>query len=360
MPHDTEWCLHRDCIDSTEAFDSLQSLEEHMQEQHGESLCVLSDEEPWEMLDNEEEEEEEEVMVELQDDLPMQIVPGLFLGSIDAACNPSALEQNRITRSIRCCCDGDVSQSGVSLDRLATVDHNLVLQWTDTEDQDIHCGLVPALDFLLAAAAAGDSTLVHCIAGRSRSVVVVCCWLIVRYSYSLDDAIEAVRAIRPWVEPNKHFTEQLQQFDRAFQRAAGELDSAEGLLPLNGSLLGYLPRVDFHESFIEDLRDGTKMATTRVRGEHDTDRHSQLDALSVDKMCVAVVGGEHAIVMLRVTKIEERLVCEIDDELAQIENLSTGKELQDILSQFYPLVCPDDPVQVFHFLRPLDYDMIHC
>lgn len=358
MP-DTEWCLHKDCMDSSQAFDTRESLDEHMIHQHGTSLSHI-EEDPWEMVHEEEEEEEEEVVVEMEDDLPMQILPGLYLGSIDAAYNNEALAHRSITRSLRCCCDSDVVHTGKSIHVVGAREDTLVLDWIDTEDQDIFCGLYDALDFLLAGSREGRSTLVYCIAGRSRSVVVVCCWLIARYGRTLDEAMDAIQMVRPWVQPNGHFVKQLQQFDQMFAKSSEELDAARGLIPLNASVLRYLPRIDFHESFVEDLKDGSKGATTRVRGEHDTDVHSQLDALGVGNLCIAVVSGNQAVVMLRVTKIEERKVCEIDDELAQIENLSSGRELQELLPQFYPLVCPDDPIQVIHFLRPLDYDMIHC
>ena len=55
-----------------------------------------------------------------------------------------------------------------------------------------------------------DATiLVHCFMGRSRSVAIVVAYLHVIHKYTIDDAIEFVKAKRSWVNINKKFYDEL-------------------------------------------------------------------------------------------------------------------------------------------------------
>jgi len=58
------------------------------------------------------------------------------------------------------------------------------------------------------------SILIHCHQGVSRSVTVVCAWLMETKNFSAQEALEFVREKRPIVDPNKGFIEQLNEFDK--------------------------------------------------------------------------------------------------------------------------------------------------
>ncbi|XDV29379.1 hypothetical protein PO909_032515 [Leuciscus waleckii] len=58
----------------------------------------------------------------------------------------------------------------------------------------------------------GGSCLVHCLAGVSRSTTVVVAYLMTVTSYSWEDCLTAVKAVRSFVGPNYGFQQQLQEF----------------------------------------------------------------------------------------------------------------------------------------------------
>lgn len=287
-------------------------------------------------------ESEEEEIEEMCDNQPMCVAPGLYLGGVDAALNSSALSLHSITKSLCCCCEADLEAVGCS-----NAPADLKLDWLDVPTQQIEPLLYEALDALKQHGS--DSWFVYCVAGRSRSVVVVVSWLMLRQGCSFNAAIAAVELVRPWVAPNCGFVEQLQAIDQTFKLEALNMSTAPEPVALAGTTLRYLPRIDFAPQFVTDIRNSSKLATTRVRGHKDTDHASELDALQVGKLCVAVVEGTRGFQVLRITMIENRLFNEVDDELARIETFDHGFELQDILKRFYPGVGDDDPIQVIHF-----------
>jgi hypothetical protein len=59
-----------------------------------------------------------------------------------------------------------------------------------------------------------DITLVHCYAGISRSATIVISYLMKYHKMSLNEALEYCRSIRPIVNPNKGFINQLIEFEK--------------------------------------------------------------------------------------------------------------------------------------------------
>jgi protein-tyrosine phosphatase len=63
--------------------------------------------------------------------------------------------------------------------------------------------------------------LIHCYQGKSRSVAVCCAYLMRFYEYSLDEALQLVRSVRPTACPNHGFMQQLMDLS---QRPSKDLD----------------------------------------------------------------------------------------------------------------------------------------
>lgn len=53
--------------------------------------------------------------------------------------------------------------------------------------------------------------MVNCYAGISRSVTIVCCYLMDKYGISYNDAIDIIRQSRPIADPNDGFVEKLKK-----------------------------------------------------------------------------------------------------------------------------------------------------
>lgn len=136
------------------------------------------------------------------------IEPGLFLGGASSALDTAALRRNAIVLIISILSEEDTQASppdDIRWERLTCHDRS---------DADILRLLHPAADRLAQAQeAAAGGTLLHCQEGRSRSVTVMCAYLIKHRRMSLRSAIEYVKGKRPAAEPNRGFWRQLLEFE---------------------------------------------------------------------------------------------------------------------------------------------------
>eukprot|EP00696_Hemimastix_kukwesjijk_P000621 gnl/Hemi2/10824_TR3710_c0_g1_i1.p1 gnl/Hemi2/10824_TR3710_c0_g1~~gnl/Hemi2/10824_TR3710_c0_g1_i1.p1 ORF type:complete len:118 (-),score=23.54 gnl/Hemi2/10824_TR3710_c0_g1_i1:133-486(-) len=85
----------------------------------------------------------------------------------------------------------------------------------DTAHQALHRHFAAACDFIEDARSRGDSVLVHCVAGISRSASVVLAYLVKCTERSLLDSFRLVRACRPLIEPNLGFWRQLVDWEKS-------------------------------------------------------------------------------------------------------------------------------------------------
>jgi len=70
-----------------------------------------------------------------------------------------------------------------------------------------------AADFIHAALGSRGGVLVHCMAGVSRSVSMVLCFLMLKRDVRLVDALAHVKQRRPIACPNDGFARQLAELD---------------------------------------------------------------------------------------------------------------------------------------------------
>lgn len=143
------------------------------------------------------------------DNIPCQIEEGLYLGSLGAANNRSALK-------------------GLNVTHILTVAHSLapahpndfvykVIEVADREDVALSQFFDECFAFIEEARSSGGGVLVHCFAGRSRSVTIVVAYLMFKRGMSLSEALQYVRMKRPMISPNSGFKLQLQEYERFLQ-----------------------------------------------------------------------------------------------------------------------------------------------
>jgi hypothetical protein len=75
-------------------------------------------------------------------------------------------------------------------------------------------------EFINTQRRAGRTVFVHCRAGLSRGPMVTAAYLMLRDRCSRDEALAALRARRPLVEPNSSFMQLLLEWEDALKRAA--------------------------------------------------------------------------------------------------------------------------------------------
>lgn len=139
------------------------------------------------------------------DNTPCEIEPGLFLGSVGAASNKAVLKSLNITHVLL------VANALVpAYPRDFKYKQVEVL---DSEDTNLVQHFEECFSFIDEAKREGCGVLVHCFAGRSRSVTVIVAYLMRTHHMSLSEALELVRSKRPQAAPNKGFLLQLQNYE---------------------------------------------------------------------------------------------------------------------------------------------------
>ncbi|XP_073053422.1 dual specificity protein phosphatase 1 isoform X2 [Primulina eburnea] len=126
-----------------------------------------------------------------EDNVPSEIEEGIYLGSLGAANDKITLKSLNITHVLT------VASS------LSPAHPNDFIYKTIPEEARI----------------TGGGVLVHCFAGRSRSVTVVVAYLMFKNGMPLLEALEHVKILRPVASPNLGFMSQLHGFERSLQGA---------------------------------------------------------------------------------------------------------------------------------------------
>ncbi|KAI0500892.1 hypothetical protein KFK09_019110 [Dendrobium nobile] len=141
--------------------------------------------------------------------VPCQIEEGLFLGSVRVACNKQALKCLNITHVLI-----------VSNSLEPAFPNDFVykkIEVLDTPVTNISKYFHECFDFIDQARHAGGGALVHCFAGRSRSVTVIIAYLMKQHQMSLSQAFSFVKSKRPNAGPNSGFMTQLQNYEKSLR-----------------------------------------------------------------------------------------------------------------------------------------------
>ncbi|ETV73282.1 hypothetical protein H257_11820 [Aphanomyces astaci] len=141
----------------------------------------------------------------VQDNLPCEVVPKLWVGSVHAAFNFEAIKERKISHVL--------NVSGT----VATYPQEFTYLTVDIRDKDytnlLSC--VPIATVFLESGMQHGGVLVHCAGGRSRSPAIVVAYLMSTLGTSFDEALIKVRTARPVASLNSGFEDQLRCFEKA-------------------------------------------------------------------------------------------------------------------------------------------------
>ncbi|KAG0479761.1 hypothetical protein HPP92_010619 [Vanilla planifolia] len=144
-----------------------------------------------------------------EDSVPCQIEDGLFLGSVGVARNNDGLKRLNITH---------VLIVAKSLEPAFPNDFVYKkIEVLDTADTNIKEHFDECFDFIEESRQKGGGVLVHCFAGRSRSVTVIIAYLMKKYQMSLSQAFAHVKSKRPQMTPNSGFMVQLLNYEKSLK-----------------------------------------------------------------------------------------------------------------------------------------------
>lgn len=150
---------------------------------------------------------------------PDEIVPRLFLGSLNSASSLDMLKALQIKHILVCGSFLPIFHTHPE-ENWPIRYHRLPL--ADSVDEDIVRYLTSGCQFIDDCISRGEGILVHCAAGVSRSASVVLAWLMKNKGYSYDEAFIFVRRKRSCINPNSRFESDL----RSIWAESLELSSA--------------------------------------------------------------------------------------------------------------------------------------
>ncbi|GER44738.1 dual specificity protein phosphatase [Striga asiatica] len=143
------------------------------------------------------------------DNNPCRIEEGLYLGSLGAANMRSTLKSLKVTHILSI--TSSLAQSHLDDFVYKTI------QVSDKADANISQYFDECFKFIDEARARGGAVLVHCFAGRSRSVTIVVAYLMFKNGKSLSEAMGYVKSKRAVASPNYGFMLQLQEYETSLQ-----------------------------------------------------------------------------------------------------------------------------------------------
>ena len=142
----------------------------------------------------------------------VKLKDGIFFGDETAACDLDFIIANKVSGIINCC-GREVPNHFQSLG----VEY-LTYNWADNDSQiilDIRNIVVSdAVDFIDGSLEVGESVLIHSFRGRSRCITLMTAYLMQKYSWSLNKALEFVSSRRKNLQINPSFHRQLVSFER--------------------------------------------------------------------------------------------------------------------------------------------------
>lgn len=140
---------------------------------------------------------------------PSEILPHLYLGSEYHATHPEWLRKNNITYIL------NVSNRSPYIDENEFDYKHLPVR--DSNDSDITFIFEEAFAYINKVRDAGKKILVHCQAGISRSATICIAYLMNEEGRGMDEAMDYIRGMRPFISPNFGFLGQLITFEKSLQ-----------------------------------------------------------------------------------------------------------------------------------------------
>ncbi|CAH9082834.1 unnamed protein product [Cuscuta europaea] len=140
---------------------------------------------------------------------PSAVSETLFIGGALAARSVYTLQHIGITH-VLCLCTNEIGQSDSQYPDLFVYKNFSIF---DNEDSNISDLFEEAHDFMDHVEKIGGKVLVHCFEGKSRSAAVVLAYLMLRKSFTLSRAWNALKRVHRRAQPNDGFARLLLELD---------------------------------------------------------------------------------------------------------------------------------------------------
>ncbi|RLN93800.1 hypothetical protein BBJ28_00001236 [Nothophytophthora sp. Chile5] len=171
---------------------------------------------------------------------------------------------------------------------------------------------------------------------------------------SVQDAVDRIRIVRPWIEINPHFMRDLHLFRAILVSADAASLSKEQQLALN---YRSFPRLDFGANLVNGILQGTKTITMRLLSDVEDDHNSDLGSIFPYSLVAATsnsasLDGElesARFAYLRIDQCDTKELEAIDPTTLRKSGFESTNDVLSVLQQFYPTVTTTTPLIMFHF-----------
>ena len=133
-----------------------------------------------------------------------EIVSGIYLGNINSAYDFDKLKSLGITHVISVI-EGFIPPYPDDF-------NYLVINALDTQNTNLFDSFETSNDFIDDAIMDNSKILIHCQAGRSRSVSILAAYMIKNFGMDVDMTLSLIKNKRSIIEPNQYFVTQLKRY----------------------------------------------------------------------------------------------------------------------------------------------------
>ncbi|RLN92516.1 hypothetical protein BBJ28_00011335 [Nothophytophthora sp. Chile5] len=169
---------------------------------------------------------------------------------------------------------------------------------------------------------------------------------------SVQDAVDRIRIVRPWIEINPHFMRDLHLFHAILVSAdAASLSKEQQLVLRNRSF----PRLDFGANLVDGILQGAKTITMRLLSDVEDDHNSDLGSIFPYSLVAATSnsasldGERETFAYLRIDQCDTTELEAIDATTLRKSGFESIDDVLSVLQQFYPTVTTTTPLLMLHF-----------
>lgn len=134
-----------------------------------------------------------------------EVIPNLFIGSYDDACDSLFLDSVKISHILTVASDLPP--------KYPTQFQYMIIEALDLDTQDLFPAFARSFEFIESALANNGKVLVHCLYGISRSSTIILSYLMKKLNIRFEEAFKLLKDKHPRADPNGGFVRQLKKLE---------------------------------------------------------------------------------------------------------------------------------------------------
>ena len=132
-----------------------------------------------------------------------KIIDGVYLGNINSVYDYEEMKKLGITHIISVVAGFYPSDKSFNY---------LILNALDTENTNLSEYFEICNNYIDEVLENNNKILIHCMAGKSRSVTILCAYIIKKFGMNVENSLKSIKYKRDIIEPNQGFLKQLKEY----------------------------------------------------------------------------------------------------------------------------------------------------